>query len=289
MNKNLVFFVSDLHGKESRYEKLFGAISSEKPGLVLIGGDILPSGILKNVLQKTEHFDFIQSYFRPKLAELKHILKDGYPEIGVIFGNDDPRSEEPSLMELEKEGLLHYIHFKNFEYLDFSICGYSYVPPTPFRLKDWERYDVSRFVDPGCSAPDEGIRTVEISAYEAEYSTIAKDIETLTKSLNMEKTIMLFHAPPYDSYLDRAALDGMKVEHVPLDVHVGSIAIQRFIEEKQPFITLHGHVHESSSITGHWKQDFGKTKSFSAAWDGEHLALVKIDLENREKAVRDLI
>lgn len=289
MNKNLLFFVSDLHGKESRYEKFFRAILSDKPGLVLIGGDILPSGILKNVIQKTEHFDFIQSYIKPKLEELKYILKDDFPEIGVIFGNDDPRSEEPSLMELEKEALLRYIHFKDFQYHDYSICGYSYVPPTPFRLKDWERYDVSRFVDPGSTAPDEGIRTVEISAYEAEYSTMMKDIETLTKNLNLEKTIMLFHAPPYDSWLDRAALDGMKVDHVPLDVHVGSIAIQRFIEEKQPFITLHGHIHESSSITGHWKQDFGKTKSFSAAWSGEQLALVKIDLANPEKAVRDLI
>jgi len=284
-----VFFVSDLHGKESRYEKLFSAILSEKPGLVLIGGDILPSGMLKNILQNTEYFDFIMSYIKPGLKELKKNLKDDYPFIGVILGNDDPRSEEQSLIELEKEALLHYIHFKNIQYNDFILCGYSYVPPTPFRLKDWERYDVSRYVDPGCSAPNEGIRTMDISDYEAEYSTIMKDIALLTENLNLEKTIMLFHSPPYNSYLDRAALDGMKVEHVPLDVHVGSIAIQRFIEEKQPYITLHGHIHESSSITGHWMQNFGKTKSFSAAYNGDELALIKIDLENPENVVRILI
>lgn len=284
-----MFFVSDLHGKESRYEKLFSAILSEKPGLVLIGGDILPSGMLKNILQNTEYFDFIMSYIKPGLKELKKNLKDDYPFIGVILGNDDPRSEEQSLIELEKEALLHYIHFKNIQYNDFILCGYSYVPPTPFRLKDWERYDVSRYVDPGCSAPNEGIRTMDISDYEAEYSTIMKDIALLTENLNLEKTIMLFHSPPYNSYLDRAALDGMKVEHVPLDVHVGSIAIQRFIEEKQPYITLHGHIHESSSITGHWMQNFGKTKSFSAAYNGDELALIKIDLENPENVVRILI
>lgn len=284
-----MFFVSDLHGKESRYEKLFSAILSEKPGLVLIGGDILPSGMLKNILQNTEYFDFIMSYIKPGLEEIKKNLKDDYPFIGVILGNDDPRSEEQSLIELEKEALLHYIHFKNIQYNDFILCGYSYVPPTPFRLKDWERYDVSRYVDPGCSAPNEGLRTVDVSDYEAEYSTIMKDIALLTENLNLEKTIMLFHSPPYNSYLDRAALDGMKVEHVPLDVHVGSIAIQRFIEEKQPFITLHGHIHESSSITGHWMQNFGKTKSFSAAYNGDELALIKIDLENPENVVRILI
>jgi len=289
LNNNLLFFVSDLHGKENRYEKLFSAIKSEKPGLVLVGGDMLPSGILKSIIKHAEHYDFVRSYIKPGLDELRQHLGDDFPCIGVILGNDDPRSEEPSLIELEKSGLWHYIHFRQIQYGGFTICGYSYVPPTPFRLKDWERYDVSRFVDPGSTAPDEGIRTVEIPDYEAEYSTIKKDIEILIQDLNMKKTIMLFHTPPYDSYLDRAALDGMMFDHVPLDVHVGSIAVQRFIAEKQPMITLHGHVHESSRITGHWEQQFGETKSFSAAYDGEELALVKIDLGHPENAVRELL
>jgi len=41
---------------------------------------------------------------------------------------------------------------------------------------------------------------------------------------------MVLHSPPYDTGLDRAALDGRSVDHAPLDVHVGSIAIRRFIE-----------------------------------------------------------
>ncbi|HNZ42450.1 MAG TPA: hypothetical protein PLI16_05940 [Bacteroidales bacterium] len=289
MNKNLLFFVSDLHGKESRYEKLFAAIAAERPGLVLIGGDILPLGILRNILKNAGPVDFVKSYLRPQLEALKKELSDDYPCIGVILGNDDPRSEEASIMELEKSGLWHYIHFRQFQYDDFSICGYSYVPPTPFRLKDWERYDVSRYVDPGCYAPDEGFRTMPVSDDEIQYATMMKDISSLTENLDMGKTIMLFHSPPYDSYLDRAALDGMQVDHVPLDVHVGSIAVQRFIAEKQPFITLHGHIHESSRITGQWKQDFGNTKSFSAAYHGEELALLKIDLNFPENVVRELL
>lgn len=289
MNKNLLFFVSDLHGKERRYENLFSSILAEKPGIVLIGGDLLPSGILKNIINDIEYDDFIQSFIKPRLIELKGLLKEDYPYIGVIFGNDDPRSEEKSLTELEDESLLNYINLKNVIYNDLTICGYSFVPPTPFSMKDWERYDVSRFVDPGCTAPDEGIRTVKISDYEMGFSTIMNDIAKLTQDLNMEKTIVLFHAPPYNSYLDRAALDGVMVDHVPVDVHVGSIAIQRFIEEKQPFMTLHGHIHESSRITGNWRQDFGRTISFSAAYEGDQLALVKIDLEKLENAVREII
>ena len=75
----------------------------------------------------------------------------------------------------------------------------------------------------------------------------------------------------------------------PVDVHVGSIAIQRFIMTKQPFLTLHGHVHESVRLTGQWKQKFGKTYSFSAAHDGPELAIVRFDTNNLEKATRELI
>jgi len=35
------------------------------------------------------------------------------------------------------------------------------VPPTPFLLKDWEKYDVSAYVDPGCVSPEEGYHRVE--------------------------------------------------------------------------------------------------------------------------------
>ena len=33
------------------------------------------------------------------------------------------------------------------------------------------------------------------------------------------------------------------IDYAPLDVHVGSIAVRRFIESRAPYLTLHGHVH----------------------------------------------
>jgi Icc-related predicted phosphoesterase len=84
-------------------------------------------------------------------------------------------------------------------------------------------------------------------------------------------------------------LDGVIVEHVPLDVHVGSIAIRRFIEERQPLVTLHGHVHESARLSGAWRDRIGRTHLFSAAHDGPELALVRFDLEDPGSATRELI
>jgi Icc-related predicted phosphoesterase len=163
------------------------------------------------------------------------------------------------------------------------------VPPTPFRLKDWERYDVSRYVDPGCSSPEDGWRTVPASESDVRYGTIKEDLLLLAADGPLDRAIMLFHAPPYRTPLDRAALDGQSVDYAPLDVHVGSIAIQRFIEARQPLVTLHGHVHEAARITGHWRMTIGATHAFSAAHDGPDLALVRFDPENLGGATRELL
>lgn len=79
------------------------------------------------------------------------------------------------------------------------------------------------------------------------------------------------------------------IDHAPLDVHVGSIAIRRFIEARQPLLTLHGHIHESSRITGSWKDSLGKTLMFSAAHDGPELCLVRFQLDSLETATRQLL
>ena len=276
-------FCSDIHGKIDRYEKLFRLIEHERPEMVLLGGDLLPHGLHRSI-----HDDFTTGYLAPGLERLKNVLGRHYPEILMIMGNDDPRSEEPALAELESKDLWRYIHGKIIELFGYRFYGYAYVPPTPFRLKDWERYDVSRYVDPGCIPPDEGILTVDPSE-DISTATISQDLVDLTGGDTLEKAVFLFHSPPYKTWLDRAALDGRMVEHVPMDVHVGSIAIMRFIEESQPLVTLHGHIHESTRLTGHWSQQFGRTNSFNAAWDGPELSVISFDLALPAEAVRSLI
>jgi hypothetical protein len=171
----------------------------------------------------------------------------------------------------------------------FTVYGYSYVPPTPFLLKDWERYDVSRYVDPGCVSPEEGKYTVPVSERARRYCTIKEDLDTLAGEDDLRDAVFLFHAPPYETNLDRAALDDKMIDNVPLDVHVGSIAIRRFIAERQPLLTLHGHIHESTRLTNLWKDRIGRTFVFSAAHDGPELALVRFELEHLGSATRELL
>ena len=203
-----------------------------------------------------------------EFGRLRHTLGEDSPEVFVILGNDDPRAEEPEMVSAEKQGLWHYVHNRRAAFGNHDVYGYSCIPPTPFQLKDWERYDVSRFVDPGCTHPHEGYRTFPVEEHELRHATIARDLAALVNDKDLSNALCLFHAPPYQTNLDRAALDGKMIDAAPLDVHVGSIAVRRFIETRQPLLTLHGHVHESARITGSWKEKIGRTNAFSAAHDG---------------------
>ncbi|HUI82655.1 MAG TPA: metallophosphoesterase [Candidatus Binatia bacterium] len=282
-------FVTDLHGHRDRYEKLFALVAVEQPSAVFLGGDLQPTGSWYAKKPEEGCGDFVREYLWPAFERLRENLGPSYPAVFLIPGNDDPSSEEPSFLEAASRGAWLYIQGRKGRLGRFQVYGYAYVPPTPFTLKDWERYDVSRFVDPGCISPEEGRRTVPFDANKVKWSTIQQDLAALANDDVLADAIFLMHAPPYATPLDRAALDGKQCDHVPLDVHVGSIAVRRFIEQRQPLLTLHGHVHESTRLTGEWKTRIGRTICINGAHDGRELAVVRFDPESPAGATRELV
>ena len=276
-------FISDIHGKKKHYEKLFEIIKKEKPDGVFLGGDLLPNQFIDSSIEY-----FIKKQIFSEIKKIKNSIKKDI-RFFLILGNDDPRFYEKLFLLADRKKIIDYVHNKTVDFKDFFVTGYAYVPPTPFQLKDWEKYDVSRFLDVGSVSPEAGIRTTDVSENKIKDSTIAEDLENLSKKSPAKKTIFLFHSPPYNSYLDRASLDDKKVDHAPFDVHIGSIAIQRFIVTKQPLLTLHGHVHESTRLTGQWKDKIGNTYCFSAAYDGPEFAFIRFNTVNLKNATRDII
>jgi Icc-related predicted phosphoesterase len=66
-------------------------------------------------------------------------------------------------------------------------------------------------------------------------------------------TIFNLHCPPYDTPLDRAPqlTDDLRVVtdgSEPRIISVGSTAVRELIEEIQPVLSLHGHIHESKAV-----------------------------------------
>lgn len=284
-----IFFVSDLHGHIPRYHKLFKSIEEDLPEAVLLGGDLMPSGLKSLVSSSDQQIRFITDFLFVELDRLRKKLKDRYPRIFLILGNDDSKADEKEILQGQDSALWEYISERTVSLGNFQISGYPYVPPTPFLLKDFEKYDVSQFVDPGCIPIEDGFFSTQINKSLIKRDTIKNDLDRLAEHIDPERSILLFHTPPYQTKLDRADLDNKFYEHVPLDVHIGSIALRRFIEDLQPRITLHGHVHESSRLTGHWSDRIGTTYMYSAAIEENDLALICFDPEYPALAQRKII
>ncbi len=80
-------------------------------------------------------------------------------------------------------------------------------------------------------------------------------VRSLAEQLRSPETaIFNLHVPPYDSGLDTAMEVDEELRPVlksgrPNEIPVGSTAVRQLIEEFQPALALHGHIHESRGIT----------------------------------------
>jgi Icc-related predicted phosphoesterase len=272
-------FTSDLHGDPGRYRTLFRIIEKGDHDGVFLGGDLSPLAL--------DAEPFLKKYFFSPLRVIR--CNGGSVRLFTIMGNDDPVKYENLFLTADSEGLLDYVRERTVGFGKLHVTGYPFIPPSPFLLKDWEKYDVSRHIEPGDVPPEEGRFTFDVDRHVLIDSTISKDLNRLSGNSPPSKTIYLFHAPPYGGNLDKADLEGAMFDHAPIDPHVGSIAILRFIEERQPMLTLHGHVHESSRLTKHWRERIGKTYCFSGATDRNGLAAVRFDTDDLEGATRSII
>ena len=228
------FFASDLHGKVDRYTNLLRAVEAENPALVFLGGDLCPSGLAPWDGPASVKGGFLAGYLLPELDRLRRKMGSGFPRFLVILGNDDMMTEEPVMVEGEDSGLWTYLHGRKAEVEGHSVFGYGFVPPTPFLWKDWERYDVSRYVPPGSVSPEEGWRTVKVDDHWVKYGTIKGDLDELVKEEELSRAVFLFHTPPHETTLDprrtRRKVSGLRSsgpacgEHRRAKVHRGPAA-----------------------------------------------------------------
>lgn len=283
------FFTSDLHGRPGRYRALWARIADEAPDAVFLGGDLLPHGMDRDWDEAGTGGEFVPAFLAAGFGDLRGQLGEAYPRVFLVLGNDDPAHAVADLSAGQDAGLWEYMHDRRVAWAGHDVYGYNCVPPTPFLLKDWERYDVSRFVDPGCISPEEGRRSDGMTAREIRWTTIKDEVAALAGEADQGQAIWLFHTPPYDTCLDRADLDGRMIDQVPLDPHVGSIAVKNFILDRQPLVTLHGHVHETVARTGNWRERLGTTHAFAGAHGGPELALVRFDPTCPDAATRALV
>jgi Icc-related predicted phosphoesterase len=240
------FFTSDLHGQGALYEQLVALVAAHRPAVLLLGGDLAPheagaEGVRSQRL-------FLQGFF-VEFARRVHEAAQGL-ELLLLMGNDD-WGANLDVLEAHDGALWRVLHGRVVEVDGVRVAGSSWVPITPFGMKDWERWE-----DGGAESPPRldgwrshagGIEPVHFDPAQRS-PTIAGALEELAAQAGPD-TLYMLHSPPRGTLCD---LIGARA-------HVGSRAIRAFVERRQPPLVLSGHIHESPRVSGAWRDAIGRT------------------------------
>lgn len=241
------FFTSDLHGQNSLYEETLALTRSQQPRVLALGGDLCPhaGGPGGPARQRV----FIQGF----LVEFARRVCEVSPDTRLLLmmGNDDWRANEDCLREHDGE-LWHFMHERTVVVDGARVAGLSWVPITPFLLKDWERWDDGEEEEPlrldGFVSDVGGVRPHVFDPADRG-PTIADALRQMAADGAPSETILLSHSPPRDTRCDVTA--GRR--------HVGSRAVREFAEVHQPPLILSGHIHESPRISSSFRDAVGGT------------------------------
>ncbi|MBU3941839.1 MAG: metallophosphoesterase [Nanoarchaeota archaeon] len=289
-----VLYTSDIHGNETQYKKLVNYAIKIAADTIIIGGDIAPNRRLEK-----NYIEFQRQFFEHGLPKLLYSLKEKLPssKLFLMMSNDDCMTNL-DVLEKQDPGLYKIIHGKRINLTkEFDIIGYSYVPITPFGIKDWEKFDLSNvplslreeyenrkrtnYRLNGFKSTKSGWKEFQFSPDMEKQDSIQKDLSDKLFQEKPNKTVYVIHTPPNQTNLDQVLTKN----------HVGSISVRLFIENCQPYLTLHGHIHETVDVSGNFKDNIGKTLCLTS---GNHnaeskLAVLVFDLYHPEYADRIIL
>ncbi len=269
-------FTADLHGNKAQYEKLFD--KARGVDFAVIGGDITPPGGID------EQRKFIENELIRLIADFKSKHKN--VDIYLMLGNDDWVSNMQVLAR-ENNRLYKIIHNQVYKLNeDFNLVGYSYVPITPFAIKDFEKFDSK---DPqlqkGVTLQGFKSSGFELLPFkfnpEDREDNIENDFKNILRLSEPAKTIYAIHTPPYNTNLDM----------VYAAVHVGSLAVRRFIEQQRPYLTLHGHIHETIEVSNHFRDKINRAICLGVGNNAHEkgLAVITFDLYDLNSIKREVL
>ena len=123
--------------------------------------------------------------------------------------------DPPSLVGVDMEGVT-CIHGKSVTYNNVTFLGVGASPPTPF------------------STP-----------FEMTEDEMMETLNRASSNLPISQWFVLVsHTPPRNTQLDKTSIG----------LHVGSLSVRKYIEERQPSIVFCGHIHEAKG-----REKIGKT------------------------------
>jgi Icc-related predicted phosphoesterase len=272
-----LFFATDVHGSTVCWRKFVNAAEFYHADVLVLGGDTTGKAIFP-IIDRGDRYTYTREGAQhelttdDELAELEAAMENRgfYPhvlsaaEYDELAEAEDSEARQDELFEQEMiDRIREWTAFAESRLpADYPV----YVCPgndDPFTIDAvWQESDLIDLVEGAVVELDDRYemassgwtnRSPWDTPREEDEDELKERLEGIIQQADgVDRCVFNFHDPPYDSQLDEAPeLDedrrpkygGRSMEPV------GSTAVRELIEEHQPPLSLHGHIHESRGKT----------------------------------------
>jgi Icc-related predicted phosphoesterase len=282
-----MMFVSDLHGSETTFAKVLGAMRLWEADVLVCGGDVAGKVLWPVIVEGGRR--------RLRwMGEVRSVEADEYAEItraACQMGFYPLELEEDELAELQADDTAMDAEFERLiaerwaAWLDRleARCAELRIPAyviagnddpwsldeVTFQDREWVQAADGRVLPlhghEGWSLLSCGLAnpTPWLCPRDVGEDELARRLGELAADVpDLQRTVANIHVPPYGTGIDAAPeLDTSVDPPQPVfgsTVPVGSTAVRDFLIEAQPAASLHGHIHESGGAA-----QLGRTRAYN--------------------------
>jgi Icc-related predicted phosphoesterase len=268
-----ILFATDMHGSEGVWRKFLNASAMLKVDVAICGGDLTGKMIVPIVERKDGKYSYyhLKKTHIIEASELEKAMKDirgigYYPYI-----TNESEYEEMTKSSKKVDEVFHKVMISTIK--DWLDLIPQKIPPDTRVVVcpgNDDRASVDDIVNNHKHVINGEGKVIQIdeshemistgwvnpspwkTTREEEDEKLEERLEKYISQLkSAENAIFNFHAPPYQSKLDEAPLLDKELNPIiqggsVIMIPVGSKAVRKMIEKYQPFLGLHGHIHEAA-------------------------------------------
>jgi Icc-related predicted phosphoesterase len=308
-----LFFATDIHGSETCWRKFLNAGKHYSADVIVLGGDMTGKALVPVIHDGGDRWHATLLENRNELVGEEQVaaFEDAVIRRGYYPFRTTPEElrelehDEPRWHALFQDKMLETVE-KWMELADERLAGTGIrafcCPGNDDQFEVDEIIEAAKHVECG-----EG-RVVEIDGFqmastgwanrtpwdtyrEEDESDLKTRLERVVAEISSppERTIFSFHCPPHASGLDDApelTADLRLKDAGRATKPVGSTAVRAVIEEHQPALSLHGHIHEARGNTR-----IGRTLCVNpgSSYEQGQLLGAFIELDGKKKVKRFML
>jgi Icc-related predicted phosphoesterase len=270
-----IYYASDVHGSDVLWRKFLNAAKHYECSTLIMGGDLMGKAVVPIVRTNGSYTAWVIGEERhattpEEVDELERAIRlNGFYPVHATPEEHRAMRDEASVREqmfakamiddlkrwvdlaeerLDSTGVHLFVMPGNDDpwAIDDVLEGSSVVLPCDGKIVEVDGHEM---ISSGFANP-----TPWNSPRELSEDDLYRKLKALADQLSSPRTaIFNLHVPPYDSGLDTAMEIDEELRPVlksgrPVEIPVGSTAVRELIEEFQPALALHGHIHESRGI-----------------------------------------